>query len=177
MGSLADRIQVVMSEFNLTSKEFAEKIGVQRSSISHIVSGRNKPSLDFIVKLTTTFPDLNSKWLLHGKEEMIKRDEGPVTDVNKPSQEQQKPLVTNVTDSEDQPVYESKPPAPQDHQPIRATQPTSRKEFEESQTDQTENKKPESQQPSTPARSGSKKISKIILVYSDGSFEELNPNS
>ena len=46
---------------------FADKIGVQRSSISHILSGRNKPSLDFILKVTNEFTDVDIYWLLNGK--------------------------------------------------------------------------------------------------------------
>src|SRR5690606_15634735 len=46
---------------------FADKIGVQRSSISHILSGRNKPSLDFILKILAAYPDVELYWLLNGK--------------------------------------------------------------------------------------------------------------
>src|SRR5690606_6259074 len=46
---------------------FAEKIGVQRSSISHILSGRNKPSLDFILKVLHTFPEVDLYWLFNGR--------------------------------------------------------------------------------------------------------------
>ncbi|MFZ6052372.1 helix-turn-helix domain-containing protein [Halocola ammonii] len=174
MGSLADRIQEVMSEFNLTSKEFAEKIGVQRSSISHIVSGRNKPSLDFIMKLTTTFPELNSKWLLHGKEEMIKSKKEVVTDVNKGGGTSIEKGITSVTDQEERGVYERKPTPPPTDLPFRATQPTSRTQSEP--IDEPEEKeKPDPRQPEV-VKSGSKKLSKVILVYSDGSFEELNPS-
>ena len=175
MGSLADRVQEVMSEFNLTSKEFAEKIGVQRSSISHIVSGRNKPSLDFIMKLTTTFPELNSKWLLHGKEEMIKSDNSDVTNVNKPLSKPSDRGITSVTDSEEREVYERKPSQPQNDRPIRATQPTSRDQSEPIDKPE-EKEKPNPQQTHATAKPGSKKLSKVILVYSDGSFEELSPS-
>ena len=51
----------------LTASLFADKISVQRSSISHILSGRNKPSLDFILKVTNTFKDVDIYWLLNGK--------------------------------------------------------------------------------------------------------------
>jgi plasmid maintenance system antidote protein VapI len=54
-----DRITKVIEYTELTPAEFAEEIGVQRSSISHIISGRNKPSLDFISKIKTKFPELN----------------------------------------------------------------------------------------------------------------------
>jgi len=61
------RLQKVMDFYGETSSSFAEKIGVQRSSISHILSGRNKPSLDFILKVLSSFPDLELYWLINGK--------------------------------------------------------------------------------------------------------------
>lgn len=60
------RIKKVMDHHDLTASLFADKIGVQRSSISHILSGRNKPSLDFIMKITTEFKDVDLQWLING---------------------------------------------------------------------------------------------------------------
>ena len=60
------RIKKVMDFHQLSASVFADKIGVQRSSISHILSGRNKPSLDFILKVTTEFKDVDIYWLLKG---------------------------------------------------------------------------------------------------------------
>ena len=61
------RLQKVIDFYGETSSSFAEKIGVQRSSISHILSGRNKPSLDFILKVLSSFPDVELYWLINGK--------------------------------------------------------------------------------------------------------------
>ena len=61
-----NRIKKVMDFHQLSASLFADKIGVQRSSISHILSGRNKPSLDFILKMTLEFKDVDINWLLHG---------------------------------------------------------------------------------------------------------------
>jgi transcriptional regulator with XRE-family HTH domain len=72
----------------LNSTRFAEKIGVQRSSISHILSGRNKPSYDFIIKILESFPMLNPDWLLRGKglmylqDRLVQRDLFDVIDKN-----------------------------------------------------------------------------------------------
>ncbi|MFD2725953.1 helix-turn-helix domain-containing protein [Hyunsoonleella rubra] len=63
----ANRLQKVMDYYGETASFFAEKIGVQRSSISHILSGRNKPSLDFVLKVLTSYPDVELYWLLNGK--------------------------------------------------------------------------------------------------------------
>ena len=62
-----NRLKKIMEHHQLTASLFADKIGVQRSSISHILSGRNKPSLDFILKVTNIFSDVDIYWLLNGK--------------------------------------------------------------------------------------------------------------
>ena len=61
-----------MAYYALSASAFAERINVQRSSISHVLSGRNKPSLDFITKLTTALPNINLYWLLNGTENMLR---------------------------------------------------------------------------------------------------------
>lgn len=69
---IKDRILRILTSENLSSSKFAEIVGVQRSSISHILSGRNKPSLDFLQKILSTFPTINADWLIIGKGEMHK---------------------------------------------------------------------------------------------------------
>lgn len=59
-----------MQAQNLSSSQFADRIGVQRSGLSHILSGRNNPSLDFVLKVLAAFPDINPVWLLQGKGKM-----------------------------------------------------------------------------------------------------------
>ncbi len=60
------RIKKIMSDNELTAADFAKKVGVQRSSISHILSERNKPSLDFLAKVQFAFEDVEFDWLLLG---------------------------------------------------------------------------------------------------------------
>ena len=67
----SNRFTKVIEYSELTPAEFAEEIGVQRSSISHIISGRNKPSLDFITKIKTAFPDFEWNWLITGEGKML----------------------------------------------------------------------------------------------------------
>lgn len=67
---MKDRIQYLLEKQNLTPTRFADMVGLNRSAMSHIISGRNKPSLDVITKILQTFPALNSDWLLFGKEPM-----------------------------------------------------------------------------------------------------------
>jgi transcriptional regulator with XRE-family HTH domain len=60
------QLNELMAFYGLTSAQFADKIGVQRSSISHILSGRNKPSYDFLQKITNAFKNVDANWLLNG---------------------------------------------------------------------------------------------------------------
>lgn len=63
----SERLQKVIDFYNLSASGFADKIGVQRSNISHILSGRNKPSLDFVMKVLNEFPEVELYWLLNGR--------------------------------------------------------------------------------------------------------------
>jgi transcriptional regulator with XRE-family HTH domain len=67
MNEIVDRIKKIMIERKMTASDLSKKINVQKSSISHILNGRNKPSLDFIVKLCNSFNDINLDWLINGK--------------------------------------------------------------------------------------------------------------
>jgi transcriptional regulator with XRE-family HTH domain len=60
------QLNELMEYFRLSPAQFADKIGVQRSSISHILSGRNKPSYDFLQKITNAFKNVDANWLLNG---------------------------------------------------------------------------------------------------------------
>ena len=69
---MRERILEFLRKENKTSAQFAEEIGVQASGISHIISGRNNPSLDFVIKMLEKYPFLSSEWLLFGKGRMYK---------------------------------------------------------------------------------------------------------
>lgn len=69
------RIEIILDYYSLTASSFADKIGVQRSSLSHLLSGRNKPSLDLILKITAIFPDVDLYWILNGKGSFPKSEE------------------------------------------------------------------------------------------------------
>ena len=61
------RLEIIFDYFSISASGFADKIGVQRSSLSHLLSGRNKPSLDFILKILDVFPEVDLYWILNGK--------------------------------------------------------------------------------------------------------------
>lgn len=64
---IVDRIKVVMRMNNLSAASFADEIGVQRANVSHVLTGRNKPSLDFIERILKRFERVNAGWLISGK--------------------------------------------------------------------------------------------------------------
>ena len=64
---MKDRIAHIIRAKNLTAAEFALRLGIQPSNISHLLSGRNNPSLDFVKKLKETFPEYNLDWIVMGK--------------------------------------------------------------------------------------------------------------
>ncbi|NJW53262.1 helix-turn-helix transcriptional regulator [Salinimicrobium oceani] len=122
-----NRINKVMEYYDLSAASFADKIDVGRSSISHLLSGRNKPSLDFVMKIINAFPEVELYWLLNGKGTFPKKDSAAPVETKKP--EVKKPaddLFTSTRDPENIPV----PPPAQ-----------------------------------------GKIIQKIVIFYSDGSFE------
>ena len=69
------RIKKWIEKEGLKSSQFADKIGVNRATISHILSGRNKPSVDFLEKLILSYPDLDANWLITGIGYMYKTKE------------------------------------------------------------------------------------------------------
>ena len=69
---MVDRIKQVMEHYEETPAGFAEKIGVNRSNLTHLFSGRNQPSLDFAKKVLTAFPEVSTEWLIMGVGKMIK---------------------------------------------------------------------------------------------------------
>ncbi|WKW46767.1 helix-turn-helix transcriptional regulator [Myroides sp. JBRI-B21084] len=71
------QLQKVMQHFGLTTTEMADKINVPKATISHLISERNKPSLEFIMKVHTTFPTLNLEWLIYGKEPFLANSNQP----------------------------------------------------------------------------------------------------
>ena len=61
------RLEKILDYYSFSATAFAEKIDFNRSTISHLLSGRNKPSLEFVMKLLKEFPEVEMNWLLFGK--------------------------------------------------------------------------------------------------------------
>ncbi len=76
---MKDRITQFLKSEKISPAEFADKISVQRSSVSHVLNGRNYPSASFIQKMLSAYPQLNSRWLLLGEGAILedKREKEP----------------------------------------------------------------------------------------------------
>jgi transcriptional regulator with XRE-family HTH domain len=113
---MKDRILKFLTKEGISPAHFADEIGVQRSSVSHILSGRNNPSYDFIYKILERYKNLNSEWLLMGIGEIYKKVEKNIIIVpeNKPKEPKESPPVQHdlfsemsTMKSEEPPVYET----------------------------------------------------------------------
>ena len=79
---MVNRINLILRAKNITARQFAEEIGIQPSGMSHILCGRNNPSLEFVTKVIRRYPEIDANWLLLGKGEMFAgraetRERGP----------------------------------------------------------------------------------------------------
>lgn len=78
---MKDRLQQFLTLEQLSPARLSEIIGIQRSGLSHILSGRNKPGFDFINKLLLKFPAINAEWLITGKGKIYKEQLSPSVDL------------------------------------------------------------------------------------------------
>ena len=104
------RLRLILDKEGLTSSQFANIVGYRPSSISHILSGRNKPGFDFIREILKKFDTINPEWLILGSGEMYKTTDNVIDDnresairdsikTNKvESEPDQVPYVSNVKD-------------------------------------------------------------------------------
>ena len=90
------RLEIILDYYSLNASSFADKIGVQRSSLSHLLSGRNKPSLDFILKILEVFPDVDLYWILNGKGNFPKSENVVPTVLETEKKTPSQPIVENT---------------------------------------------------------------------------------
>ena len=143
---MRERIKMVMDREGLTPAKFAEEIGIQRSAMSHIMNGRNNPSLDVLVKILERFTYVDSDWLLFGKGNMMR------------SQVQNEPdLFTNtsINRPEVQVVPENRKEIRVDTPVNTMKQPVIEKIIQEEKL--------------------SRNVSKIMIFYSDNTFDTFVP--
>jgi len=101
------RLTIIMDYYEISAASLAEKIDVQRSSISHLLSGRNKPSLEFVLKILKNFPEVELYWLLNGHgnfpKQQLKDEVAPTlfssSDVKSKVIENLKPTIKNTVEN------------------------------------------------------------------------------
>ena len=153
---MLDRIQLLIKSKNLTASKFADEIGVQRSGISHLLSGRNKPSLEFIQKILSRFPELRIEWLINGSGPMYKELQLFHTDV----------LAAEDLNKSDIPEL--------NEEIIDPTEVTD-DIFEEDNTDQVTDNVIDDIPKKDYTPTLNKSIEKIVVFYSDKTFSEYKP--
>lgn len=92
------RLELLLDYYGLNASAFADKIGVQRSSMSHLLSGRNKPSLDFVLKISTIFPEVDLYWILNGTGNFPKKEnesQNNTTEVVSETEQVHAPILSN----------------------------------------------------------------------------------
>ncbi len=143
------RLEQIMKQHALNASSFAEEIGVGRSSISHILSGRNKPSLDFVLSILKRFPEVDLYWLLNGKGSYPTKSTEDIDAQNKVSlKDGVKSVELNMEPTS---IDQSNTPEPKrDHKLIETPVPN--------------------------FSNKGKNITKVIWFYEDGTFEEFQPN-
>lgn len=158
------RIKSLLAVKNLSSSQFANEIGVQRSGISHILSGRNKPSLDFVLKILDHYPDININWLLKGEGEMFQTIQSDSLFSEEAINE--KSIVKDEAISEYKKMENNS----------EKTEIKVKEEKKISQDNQQDEKaKPENIADDFLPELVSNRIVKIIIVYDDNTFETLLP--
>lgn len=181
--SLNERISKVIEYSGLTPSEFADEIDVQRSSISHVTSGRNKPSLEFIIKIKSRFPEILWDWLVTGEGEMLKSELPEIheTEMKAPElneEEKSKPtslpdLFTMMNEDEDFGAEESEIESPKE--PSGESFIPSRSQAEEKIAD---SQRLESFIPQNTFQNAENKgvaIKRIVIFYENGKFESFEP--
>lgn len=170
--NLNERISKIIEYSQLTSSEFADEIDVQRSSISHITSGRNKPSLDFLIKVKEKFPELEWDWLIKGDGEMlIKKEENQATEPeqNKIALPDLFALIDDdnfgVTETEDK-IQKEIP-----RESFKTEQSTERKKITDSQRLEIQENIFNTQN----ADNQENKIKRIVIFFENGKFESFEP--
>lgn len=108
---MKDRIQQIIDYKGVTAGELAEMLEVQRSNVSHVLNGRNKPGAVFLEKFLHVFPELNARWLITGEGKMLSAASGSQVSDHSPSVEknqQQKLFSPPVYDSTHDSLLEDK---------------------------------------------------------------------
>jgi|WetSurMetagenome_2_1015567.scaffolds.fasta_scaffold09177_3 transcriptional regulator with XRE-family HTH domain len=121
---MKERLQQILNYLGYSATRFADEIEVQRSGISHILSGRNQPSYDFLVKLLGRFPQLDAEWLILGKGSMLK-NEKPQTETTIQPKNQllitEKEKIGNLFSAQNKTLLEKQPQESNGNNSVKVT--------------------------------------------------------
>lgn len=165
---MRNRISKILQEEGMTASKLADEIGVQASSISHIMSGRNNPSIDFVQKLLERFRAINSEWLLLGKGEMYKQSQGTISSNLSSSKPIENDLFSQASYEEDK-YSNQEPLKPVDNEPKNleeATKTLDKDKFVDDPKEMLKEINSSSKEPKT--------VEKVIVLFNDGTFEYYN---
>lgn len=177
--SLNERISKIIEYSGYTPSEFADEVEVQRSSVSHITSGRNKPSLEFIIKIKSRFPEILWDWLVNGDGEMLKSDVSEDQETEEII-ESEKPKPTSLPDlftlineetnleehkDEPLPIFDASSESDKTHKDAEERKITDSQRLEDKISENT-TKNTENQY---------NKVKRIVLFYENGKFESFEP--
>jgi possible DNA-binding protein len=170
---LNSRVQKIINYSELSSSEFADEIGVQRSNISHVLSGRNKPSLDFLMKIKDRFPEIQWEWLIEGKGAMIFSENEAASTPSSYSLEESKinddePIITGLFSIPSEEIEEN---TKQEEVKSEISEPI-QYNIVENTPEISENKN--ISETEAPAEKGNN-IKKIVFFYENGKFEVFEP--
>lgn len=153
---VVNRIKQVMDYYQMSASVFSAEIGVQRSSISHILSGRNNPSLDMVQRILEKFTKVNSEWMLFGKGNMFS-DKSPVN------------LFDSVAEITTQVKTDISKQDQTSHKAKELATVTQSDKSEASQSSKSELKVADD------SSTAEKDVEKIVFFYKDGSFKVYKP--
>lgn len=161
MESIESRLQQFLNMEQISAAQFADALGIQRSGLSHLLAGRNKPSFDFIEKMMTRFPQVNYEWLILGKGRPYRDQVSARTEpATAPLEENEEIPQQGLFDEEEPQSAEIKDVAPENEVPELAENPKS---------------VPVPDIPRQilqPQGGNERHIVRITVFYSDGTFEE-----
>jgi transcriptional regulator with XRE-family HTH domain len=167
--NLSDKIELLIKRKQMSSSQFADVLGIPRSSISHILSGRNKPSLDVVQKILTAFPEVSAEDLLFEDRTLIVAG----TKLPTPTSQETLPL-NNLFDAPNDTASESIKNNLPESTIVRSNLRRSVKES--NLTTNTVGNDSGLENIHTSGRSLQKKIDRVIIFYSDGTFTESKPS-
>ena len=167
---MIERIKKIIEVENIGMVKFADEIGIGSSALSHYLRGRNKISLELVTRILERFRGVNPEWLLFGRGEMYKSTDtkvsSPVAEPslfdNQPSVSANYPTIENKAENSpsidhDEDIFDSKPLKDESEEDVSPIQQIGKQENDSSIKPQ-------------------KTIERILIMYSDSTFDSYSPN-